>query len=267
MLSDNRIIELLNSRFVPVWESIRPVPKVTIDFGDGRTLKRTLTGNTLFSVLLPDGRMVDAFPGVYTPSDLLSELQVTLAFLDKQRACGPMAPPLEEVAEWHRAQADVAARKELMQITLSKRFVESPLLAALGIRPRFPKPGEQPGKEQPLIEDPKAALEQVSRRIVDVSHQPATAERIRQEHARLPEEKRPSPEKLGQMAVEQDSRTNVRLLRPAVHLFFAAEGALPMARPARDAIFRRLLQVPVDDPDFGLSDGLPPGTLRSTGSR
>src|SRR5437763_15826444 len=62
---------------------VRPVPQVTIDFGDGRKLKRTLGGNTVIEICLPDGRVVDAFPGLYTPEDFLSEAGQTLELVRK----------------------------------------------------------------------------------------------------------------------------------------------------------------------------------------
>src|SRR5260221_4207653 len=54
------INQLMRDRFVLHWQSVRPVPKVTIDFGDGRRLERTLTGNSLHLVLDSHGRPVDA---------------------------------------------------------------------------------------------------------------------------------------------------------------------------------------------------------------
>ena len=42
-------------KFVLHWQSVRPVPKVRIDFGNGRTLEKTLTGNSLHLVLDSDG--------------------------------------------------------------------------------------------------------------------------------------------------------------------------------------------------------------------
>src|SRR2546423_15718872 len=38
-----RINRMLRERYVLHWEALRPVPVVTIDFGDGRRLVRTLT--------------------------------------------------------------------------------------------------------------------------------------------------------------------------------------------------------------------------------
>ncbi len=56
---------LLAERFVLHWQSVRAVPIITIDFGDGRSIKRTITGNSLHLVLDAHGRTVDVLPGLY----------------------------------------------------------------------------------------------------------------------------------------------------------------------------------------------------------
>ncbi|HSE17782.1 MAG TPA: hypothetical protein VLB46_12075 [Pyrinomonadaceae bacterium] len=58
---------VLHDRFVLHWQSVRPVPTVTIDFGDGRKLERTLTGNSIHYILDSDARPLDALPGLYGP--------------------------------------------------------------------------------------------------------------------------------------------------------------------------------------------------------
>jgi hypothetical protein len=40
---NDEVSAVLRDRFVLHWRSVRPVPTVTIDFGDGRKLERTLT--------------------------------------------------------------------------------------------------------------------------------------------------------------------------------------------------------------------------------
>lgn len=72
------ISKLLRERFVLHWKSVRPVPKVTIDFGDGRKLERTLTGNSIHYVLAADGQIIDALPGLYGPAAFLQHLNNTL---------------------------------------------------------------------------------------------------------------------------------------------------------------------------------------------
>ncbi|WP_404784168.1 hypothetical protein [Altericista sp. CCNU0014] len=69
------ISKVLRDRFILHWQSVRPVPKVTIDFGDGRKLERTLTGNSIHYILDASGRPVDAIPGLYGPQAFLRQLQ------------------------------------------------------------------------------------------------------------------------------------------------------------------------------------------------
>ncbi|MBD2250373.1 hypothetical protein [Nostoc parmelioides] len=69
------ISHLLQDRFILHWQSVRPVPKVTIDFGDGRKLERTITGNSIHYVLDESGRPIDAIPGLYSPKAFLQKLQ------------------------------------------------------------------------------------------------------------------------------------------------------------------------------------------------
>jgi hypothetical protein len=71
---DARVSRALSQAFVLHWRSVRPVPVVTIDYGDGRILKRTLTGNSAHLVLDQRGRPVDALPGMFTPRGFLDAL-------------------------------------------------------------------------------------------------------------------------------------------------------------------------------------------------
>ena len=64
----------LRDHFVLHWSSERPVPRVTIDFGDGKhRLVRTTTGNSAHYVLDEDGRVLDVLPGLYTPAAFETE--------------------------------------------------------------------------------------------------------------------------------------------------------------------------------------------------
>ncbi len=57
LYSNFTISEKLRKDFVLHWKSVRPVPHVTIDFGDGRKLERTLTGNSIHYILDVEGRI------------------------------------------------------------------------------------------------------------------------------------------------------------------------------------------------------------------
>jgi hypothetical protein len=47
---------------------------ITIDFGDGRKLERTITGNSIHYVLDSSGKPIEAFPGLYGPKAFLRGL-------------------------------------------------------------------------------------------------------------------------------------------------------------------------------------------------
>jgi hypothetical protein len=61
---NDRVSQALRDGFVLHWKTVRPVPKLTVDFGDGRRLETTLTGNSIHYMLTPDGEPVDAIPGL-----------------------------------------------------------------------------------------------------------------------------------------------------------------------------------------------------------
>jgi hypothetical protein len=71
--------DFVAATFIPAWESVRPVPTVTIDFGGGRTLKRTVNGNIATYVCRPDGTVVDLLPGLRTPEAYLEDLRRAVA--------------------------------------------------------------------------------------------------------------------------------------------------------------------------------------------
>jgi hypothetical protein len=68
------VSKVLRERFVLHWQSVRPAPRVTIDFGDGRKLEQTLTGNSIHYILNTDGIPIDALPGLYGPAAFVRSL-------------------------------------------------------------------------------------------------------------------------------------------------------------------------------------------------
>ncbi|HSS48367.1 MAG TPA: hypothetical protein VLX28_05420, partial [Thermoanaerobaculia bacterium] len=159
-----KVSQELRERFVLHWQSERPVPKVTVDFGDGRRLVGTVTGNSIHYILDSNGRLVDALPGLYGPAAFLrhledagSEARALAAVssgpafaeglrtyhsrrLDIQarelaadlRQAGFGAPTTDE--EWRGASRPLAMAAS--ELTVSKMRVEVPLLTALLPDPR-----------------------------------------------------------------------------------------------------------------------------------
>lgn len=70
-----QISNYLQSNYVLHWQSVRPAPKVTIDFGDGRKIERTITGNSIHYVLNEKGEVIDALSGLNSPQIFLEFLQ------------------------------------------------------------------------------------------------------------------------------------------------------------------------------------------------
>ena len=79
---------LLKDRFILHWESVRPAPKVTIDFGDGRKLVRTITGNSIHYVLDADGNVADVLPGLYSAQVFAAELRRASDAVEQAKASG-----------------------------------------------------------------------------------------------------------------------------------------------------------------------------------
>ncbi len=65
----------MRDKFILHWASVRAVPVITIDFGNGHKLVQTITGNSIHYVLDADGRAVDALPGLYNARTFIAELQ------------------------------------------------------------------------------------------------------------------------------------------------------------------------------------------------
>jgi hypothetical protein len=75
LYSNAQVAQLLRDKFVLHWASVRAVPIITIDFGNGRKLVQTITGNSIHYVLNADGRAIDALPGLYNARTFIAELQ------------------------------------------------------------------------------------------------------------------------------------------------------------------------------------------------
>jgi hypothetical protein len=121
---------------------------VTIDFGDGRVMKRTITGNSIHYVLDEQARPIDALPGLYSADMFIKKLNAALKLHSQLN--GPDRD--EKLAAWHRAAMDVkeevtpqllapqvrlviAAKappaEKAEKLTVSKGFVETPLIASI----------------------------------------------------------------------------------------------------------------------------------------
>lgn len=74
MFSNEDVAKSINTLFEPVWQSVREVPILRLDFGNGNVITRTLHGNIATYVCTADGQVVDVLPGIYTPETYMLEL-------------------------------------------------------------------------------------------------------------------------------------------------------------------------------------------------
>ena len=103
LYSNATVAQSLRDRFILHWESERPVPVITIDFGDGRKLKRTITGNSIHYILDSDGRLLDALPGLYGPTAFLRGLADGETLFQQLRTANPQER-LMQLNAYHRAR-------------------------------------------------------------------------------------------------------------------------------------------------------------------
>lgn len=105
LYSNAQLSNMLRERFILHWKSVRPVPRVTIDYGDGRKLERTLTGNSIHYILDAEGQPVDALPGLYGPQAFQRELTQAESVI-KQMNGQTAAQRAETLRSFHQSRID-----------------------------------------------------------------------------------------------------------------------------------------------------------------
>lgn len=100
MFSRSEAARFVDDTFEPVWISVRPAPIVTIDFGNGHTVTRTLQGNVATYVCDSDGVVYDVLPGIYTPGVYRDQLAL-IAGLVKNLSVLPAAESAAKLKAYH----------------------------------------------------------------------------------------------------------------------------------------------------------------------
>lgn len=77
LYSNSEISKSLQENYVLHWKSVRPAPRITVDYGDGRKIERTITGNSIHYILDENGQILDALPGLYSPREFSRYLEIT----------------------------------------------------------------------------------------------------------------------------------------------------------------------------------------------
>jgi len=221
LFSQERVANFINQAFEPVWESVRPVPIVRIDFGDGKVLTRTLHGNILTSICTPSGLVVDALPGIYTETEYLTQLNLLCAVAKNTKAWTEGRRDFL-VRAYHRGQAQAlkkngkpgqtAIAKTLVPIT--KSLIETPV--ELALLPTLPI----------IVPQPQA------------SHRAKPALTAAEDVA-------------GWKELQEDTQLNERTRRLQIHELLAGTGLVRPEKVTRP-IYKDVLHADLDDPYLGL---------------
>ncbi|BAZ39767.1 hypothetical protein NIES4101_57230 [Calothrix sp. NIES-4101] len=117
------ISQELRDRFILHWQSVRPAPKITIDYGDGRKLERTITGNSIHYILDAAGRPIDAIPGLYSPVAFLKQLQKSQQTISEYNK---LSPEKREAYLKNHHQGSIQALQTQWLADLNKLGINNP---------------------------------------------------------------------------------------------------------------------------------------------
>ncbi|MFO0744679.1 MAG: hypothetical protein U1F43_03260 [Myxococcota bacterium] len=259
---DPAVRAALHDRFILHWESVRQAPKITIDFGDGKVLTRTVTGNSMHYLLDAKGRVVDALPGVVGPAAFVAWLDEVDGFARKSvaladpafvsaRARVHTAWRTSTLARWRVALKDIGIVVGGGEDELAAATTED-VIARLG--------EARPGA---LRMDP-TAQSMLERLYADRGEPPMGPDRTRTDR---PTAERAAPLAVSKMAVERPMLPWLRNLRGKVAqdevqndfvlhtrirgMLAASEEVDPSAFTA--PIYASVFLTPLDDPYMGLA--------------
>ncbi len=101
LYSNPEVARFLRETFVMHWAAFAAAPQITIDFGDGRKIVRTITGNSIHYVLNSEGQVVDGLPGLYSPKAFLNGLHEIVALVQSMRTETQEADRAALFAKYH----------------------------------------------------------------------------------------------------------------------------------------------------------------------
>ncbi len=215
LFSDDRIANFINHHFEPTWENVREVPIVSIDFGGGRVVRRTLNGNIATYVCNADGNILDILPGIYEPISYQRNLDQLARLHRWVVASGPDQEAT--LRDYHGKQAEALAANQ-------------PALALL--------PSLKENRSKRVVERPL--------KLVLRARSAAEIEQLKQSDEKL----RPSSEVARWKELAEDTRINESQRRLVLHQYLARGMTTPAA--TKVWMYRDVLDADLEDPYLGL---------------
>jgi hypothetical protein len=240
LFSSADVASYINNTFEPVWESVRPVPIVTIDFGNGYTITRTLHGNIATYLCNAQGTVFDILPGIYEPAEYLNQLnQFALLYrhAHQQFVGNPNLKDRDELRQALAAHADgrLKAYHERQAQRLKDGQQADVLVRSL-----------DGGGGKRLIERPieLIAAGQVAK----------TAAGGAKANAPPAPPVPTKPEDIaGWKELAEDTKINESVRRRAIHEKLAASGPVK-PEDIKKWLFKEVLAADLDDPTLGIGD-------------
>jgi hypothetical protein len=122
LYSDDAIATILRDQYVLHWHSVREVPRVTIELGNGRVIRQTITGNSAHYLLAADGAPLDVLPGLYSPTAFREQLERWVSFYrtltDQNRAAR---------LRWYHQERYLALIEQAEEMGLDRSIYEGQL--------------------------------------------------------------------------------------------------------------------------------------------
>jgi hypothetical protein len=248
LYANAKVSALLRDKFILHWSSERDVPKVTIEFGDGRRLERTTAGNSAHYVLDDAGRVLDVLPGLYAPPTFIAEL-------DRARELANRVRGMSDLDRWtaivnfhaERAKTATAALEQhsmyfAQRVTIAKSAIERP-----DLRRFAPEVGPGGGSEPRWVALGTSlydgTLDASSRALVERLHTaafPATTAQLAAVVDRL------------QHNIAGDTAIDELLLRPRISRRIVEGGGHLELASLNEWIYREIFHTPKSDPWLGL---------------
>lgn len=261
------ISKFLSDRYILHWQTVRSAPKLTVDFGDGRKLERTITGNSIHYILDAEGRPVDALPGLYGPEAFLRNIARAEKFV-KEYSAKTGEEREEFLRQYHR---DALAEIETSWTAdLSKLGIELPLRA----NSETPDPNNPPtaleaaplamakmAVEIPVVREispalrslPEATDEATWARIAELH---ATDARLDANSKALMQLKNPQAYQRAlpnfERAIALDTVRNEYVFRTQLHEWFVQGASTNDVDTLNERVYAELFLTPSSDPWLGL---------------
>jgi len=231
LFSQPELAGFLSEHFECAWESVRPVPRLSIDFGNGHTLERTLRGNIATYLCTSEGETFDLLAGLVDAGEYRARLAQGLELFAELRAPSAADSRVARVAAWHGALCASEPVREGLR-NYAKSAVELPLERQLA-----------PASSSRF--DPLVAAELLG-------EQPAPSPFVSKLAVEAPLEIELAGRRLDASALARDTAFQRQLGYRLAHALLSGHPLETPATLTRD-VYRTLLHVDLDDPYLGLA--------------